>query len=223
VGALYSHQAGSLEPAPLAECTAIFAVNTAANSLLVKAEQAVVHPIVDCSSNQGLDAESSFLPLPADLSKSKNTKKVHFSVDTKRGELVATPDRADVSNGITSMHGTRGMVSAPRRWTSRPLAHLTTTERSIIQMHIKHQDNPEFAVEFVLPSGKTVAYKAMPGAGPGLDSIAMPTLPGPTTYKAAVLTENWREWLRLFIAEIDGQIDAGCFHWAVLPEGHKLL
>ena len=38
-----------------------------------------------------------------------------------------------------------------------------------------------------------------------------------------MLTENWREWLRLFIAEIDGQIDAGCFHWAVLPEGHKLL
>jgi hypothetical protein len=35
---------------------------------------------------------------------------------------------------------------------------------------------------------------------------------------------NWREWrLRLFIAEINGQIDAGCFHWAILPEGHKLL
>jgi hypothetical protein len=60
-------------------------------------------------------------------------------------------------------------------------------------MHIKHQDNPEFAVEFELPSGKTITYKAMPGAGPGLDSIAMPTLPGPTTYKAAMLTENWRE------------------------------
>jgi hypothetical protein len=90
-------------------------------------------------------------------------------------------------------------------------------------MHIKHQDNPEFAVEFELPSGKTITYKAMPGAGPGLDSIAMPTLPDPTTYKAAMLTENWREWLRLFIAEIDGQIGAGCFHWAVLPEGHKLL
>jgi hypothetical protein len=206
------------KPPPLAECAAIFAVNTVANSSLVKAEQAALRPIVDYSSVRGLDAGSSFLPLPTDLSKSKSTKKLRFSLDTKRGELAATPDKAEVSNGITSMHGI-GTEAVDLS----SIAHLTTTERSIIQMHIKHQDNPEFAVEFVLPSGKTVTYKAMPGAGPGLDSIAMPTLPGPTTYKAAMLTENWREWLRLFIAEIEGQIDAGCFHWTVLPEGHKLL
>jgi hypothetical protein len=156
----------------LAECAAIFAVNTVANSSLVKAEQAAVHPIVDYSSIRGLDAESSFLPIPTDLSKSKSTKKVHSSLDTKRGELVATPDKAAVSNGITSMHGIGTEVVD-----LSSIAHLTTTERLIIQMHIKHQDNPEFAVEFVLPSGKTVTYKAMPGDGPGLDSIAMPTLP----------------------------------------------
>jgi hypothetical protein len=102
----------------LAECAAIFAVNTVTNSSLVKAEQAAVHPIVDYSSIRGLDAESPFLPLPTDLSKSKRIKKVHFSLDTKRGELVATPDKAAVSDGITTV---ACMVLVPRQWISHPL------------------------------------------------------------------------------------------------------
>ena len=34
---------------------------------------------------------------------------------------------------------------------------------------------------------------------------------------------NWRGWLKNFIAEIEGQIEVGCFHWVVIPPGHKLL
>ena len=102
---------------------------------------------------------------------------MRFSLDSKRGEPTATPVPTKVADDITDMHGIgteAGDLSS--------IAHLTITERSIIQMHIKHQDNPEFAVEFEMPSGKTITYKAMPGPGPGLDSIAMPTLPGPTTF-----------------------------------------
>jgi hypothetical protein len=51
----------------------------------------------------------------------------------------------------------------------------------------------------------------------------MPTLPGPTTYKAAMETANWREWLRNFIDEIEGQIEVGCFHWAVLPKAKSFF
>ena len=34
---------------------------------------------------------------------------------------------------------------------------------------------------------------------------------------------NWRGWLQNFIDEIEGQIEVGTFHWAVAPEGHKVL
>jgi hypothetical protein len=66
---------------------AVFAVRKVGNSSLVKAEQAAVRPIVDYSSIRGLETESPFLPAPQQLSASKKTKKVHFSIDTKRGKL----------------------------------------------------------------------------------------------------------------------------------------
>jgi hypothetical protein len=102
------------------------------------------------------------------------------------------------------------------------IAHLTVTERENIRLHLQAQENPEFAVEYHTPDG-VVTYKVMPGAGPSMDDLAMPTLPGPTTYKAAMQSANWRGWLKNFIDEIEGQIEVGCFHWAVLPPGHKLL
>ena len=85
------------KPAPLAECAAIFAVNTNANSSLMQAEHAAVHPIVDYSSVRGLDATSSFLPSTTGISKSKRSKKVRFSLDSKRGEPIATPVKAKVA------------------------------------------------------------------------------------------------------------------------------
>ena len=99
---------------------------------------------------------------------------------------------------------------------------LTIEEREVIKQHLRTQLNPEFGVEYHTPDG-VIVMKLMPGKAPDESASAMPSLPGPTTYKAAMKSANWREWLKNFIAEIEGQIEVGCFHWAVLPPGHRLL
>ena len=93
------------KPAPLAACAAIFAVNTNTNNSLMQAEQAAVHPIVDYSSIRGLDAKSSFLPSNSEVATSKRSKKVRFSLDSKRGEPTATPVPTKVADDVTDMHG----------------------------------------------------------------------------------------------------------------------
>jgi hypothetical protein len=102
------------------------------------------------------------------------------------------------------------------------LSQLTIEEREIIKQHLRTQTNPEFGVEYHTPDG-VVVMKLMPGKGPDDSASAMPSMPGPTTYRAAMKSTNWRGWLQNFIDEIEGQIEVGCFHWAVLPPGHRLL
>jgi hypothetical protein len=102
------------------------------------------------------------------------------------------------------------------------VAKLTITEREIVKQHLRAHEQPEFAAEYHTPNG-VIAYQLMEGPAPDGHDLAMPTRPGPTTYKAAMEDANWRGWLSDFISEIDGQIEVGCFHWAVAPVGFKLL
>jgi hypothetical protein len=86
----------------------------------------------------------------------------------------------------------------------------TIEEREVIVQHIRTQRDPEFGVEYHTPDG-VVVLKLMLGKAPDDSADAMPSLPGPTTYKAAIKSANWREWLKNFIAEIEGQIEVGYF------------
>ena len=63
----------------------------------------------------------------------------------------------------------------------------------------------------------------VPGKGPTIANVVAPTIPGPASYKAAMTTPAWREWLTAIHAEVAGQAAAGCWHWALLPPGATLL
>jgi hypothetical protein len=65
------------------------------------------------------------------------------------------------------------------------------------------------------------------GPGPSTGTcgicISAPTLPGPSGYQRALATPERHGWLNAIHDEVLGQKLAGCFHWARLPPGSKLL
>jgi hypothetical protein len=203
-------------PPPLAPSGVACAIDCK-NEWLRKAEEDAVHPIVDYSVVRGVATKEAFVSSRAPARTSPPTA----DMETAKQVLTRTSPPTAEMEAVRS--GTE------RRWHfnneyNEAIAQLTITERETMRLHLQTQENPEFAVEYHTPDG-VVTYKVMPGPGPSMDDLAMhmPTLPGPTTYKAAMKSANWRGWLKHFIAEIEGQIEVGCFHWAVLPPGHTLL
>jgi hypothetical protein len=91
-----------------------------------------------------------------------------------------------------------------------------TEDRIAIYQFHHHHRKPRFAAQLETPDG-TVTLSLVPGKGPAITDVVAPTIPGPASYKAAMATPAWREWLTAIHAEVAGQAAAGCWHWALLP------
>jgi hypothetical protein len=197
-------------PAPIAHDSAAFVV--ADNKWIRLAEDDAVHPIVDYSEVRGVVSVQPF-----------DTAKVKRSVTWADGATAI--DHA--APGRTTPPTARMEQDADQQWIhgheqAESVARLTITEREMLHQHIDSHEDPNFVAEYHTPDG-VVSYVLMKGKAPSGHDLSMPTIAGPTSYKAAMKSANWRGWLADFIAEIEGQIKVGTFHWAVAPEEHKLL
>ena len=96
-------------------------------------------------------------------------------------------------------------------------------DRTAITSYLNHHRNPRVAAVLQLPTAEELVFVLKPGPGPSLEDMAAPTRPGPPSYKAAMSTPQWRQWLQAIHDEINGQVAAGCYHWELLPPGATLL
>ena len=99
---------------------------------------------------------------------------------------------------------------------------LTTDDRLVLMEHMRSAayGSTTVAAELVYPGGST---KFTLRAGPPPNVTVCPTIPGPTSYKAAMMTPQWKSWLEAIHKEITGQVESGCWHWAELPPGKRAL